>query len=312
MDTKIKSRFWTDPQVENLGSDSKLALLWLLTAHITDCGYVECSQRRFEFETGSPWQALLDSVQALGESVVTTAKGFWVRNYIREQIGQGERLAKNNMAKSIRRSLCEAPQEVQALVLDSYPELQALTKPYASPCASSGSTGEERRGEEVLDGDRARARVSSGVEVPDVEYPPDMPDTEDKAVAWVSGQATANPPPREFIVEVWLSMPGVGWRDGAGRVVTNWAMYVLGRWRRQQGTWKPGGSDPEKKEGGAVSPLSAKRNPLDREPSWDWMALLLEVCGIDAQAGCLSWRAVPGEVREQLLAEHEKRGGVAA
>lgn len=250
MDTKIKSRFWTDPQVENLGSDSKLALLWLLTAHITDCGYVECSQRRFEFETGSPWQALQGAVQALGESVVTTAKGFWVRNYIREQIGQGERLAKNNMAKSIGRSLREAPQEVQALVLDSYPELQALAKPYASPCASSGSTGEERRGEEVLDGDRARARVSSGVPAP-IEPPPGMPESEAKAIAWVEGSASTDPPPREYIVEVYGSLAAVNWRDGAGRQVTHWALYVLSRWRKEKQAWKARISAAEKKEGGA-------------------------------------------------------------
>lgn len=149
MDTKIFSRFWSDPQIEILDSNGKLAVLWLLTAHVTDAGYVECSRRRFEFETGSPWQALLDSVEALGDSIVATSKGFWFRNYIRLQIGVGQPLAKNNMAKSIARSLRHLPDDVHYLVLQHYPELkEALGKPSPTPYRASESTGEERRGEE--------------------------------------------------------------------------------------------------------------------------------------------------------------------
>lgn len=152
MDTKIKARFWRDPQVELLPAEGKLALLWLFSAHISDCGYVECSPKRFEFETGSPWQALLDATEALGESIARTSKGFLCKNYVREQLGEGEGLARNNMTRSVMRAFRACPPDVREIFLETYPELEALAKPFTSPSCVSGRAGEERRGEENAEG----------------------------------------------------------------------------------------------------------------------------------------------------------------
>lgn len=251
MDTKIKARFWSDPEVECLDRDQKLALLWLFTAHISDCGYVECSTKRFEFETGSPWQALVSAAEALGGSIVRTSKGFLVRNYIREQIGEGERLAKNLMGKSIARSLHEVPAEVRALVFESYPELEALSKPFTSPCASSRSTGEERRGEE---------RSHSGEEVqekgvepqPDLRFPQGFPKTADLAVQQLRNLALPDMPAEEWIREVWGQITGRGFRDAADVPIRSFIHHMNSRWTKEKQAWlakrKMSG---EKKEGGA-------------------------------------------------------------
>lgn len=107
------------------------------------------------------------------------------------------------------------------------------------------------------------------------------------------------------------------WYDA--RSIANWErpmgqhMRPIADWQadlRDFTKWK-GGS--EKKGGTAFSPPVGKSNPLDREPSWDWPAGLAEVLAIGAEeAGSLAsmgWRQVPGDVRERLLAWHEKRKG---
>lgn len=147
MDTKIKSSFWLDQKVESLDAIQKLALLWLFTAHVNNAGWVECSQRRFEFETASPWQALLDATEALGKGVLRHAKGFWIRNYVRHQIGEGVKLAKNNMAMAIVSSLGSAPEEIIKEFSKEYPELsekiKGLTKGLPSPRVREGGRARE-------------------------------------------------------------------------------------------------------------------------------------------------------------------------
>lgn len=157
MDTKIKQTFWSDRTIENLSSDQKLALLWLFTAHANNAGWVECSARRFEFETGSPYEALLSACKALNKGIISHEKGFWVRNYVRHQIGEGESLAKNNMAKAIIASLIELPDEVLKEFKSEYPELngkiEALHNPLHSPCQ-----GQEKRREEKSTGEEGAGR----------------------------------------------------------------------------------------------------------------------------------------------------------
>jgi hypothetical protein len=149
MHSKIKSCFWSDPVVEDLPSEGKLALLWLFTSRISVCGWVPTSRRRFEFETASPWQALLSAAEALGKGLVIHDKGFWVRSYIRHQFGVGERLGRNNMRVTIIDSMAEVPEEVKVEIVKEYPQLkQALAKPLASPTQAPPKGKEKEKEQE--------------------------------------------------------------------------------------------------------------------------------------------------------------------
>ncbi len=130
----------------------KLAALWVMTnSRTTLFGYVEVSPRRFEFETGTPYQALSELCEAHPKGFVKCGDGVWVSNFISYQMGSGEKLVANNFCKGLVKQL----RAYQALpvfsnVLEHYPELseffdcspdQALGKGLPSP-------GEERIGED--------------------------------------------------------------------------------------------------------------------------------------------------------------------
>jgi hypothetical protein len=164
MNVRISPGFWSDPEIEELTADMKLAALWLMTnSRTTVFGYVEISERRFEFETGSPWQALLDLCKAHAKGFVKTGKGFWVRRFISHQIGTGKKLIDNNFCRALVRDLRGYSDEpVYGLVMEEYPELipcfdvsdpdsdKALSKGLPSPRAEK-SREEQRRAESEID-----------------------------------------------------------------------------------------------------------------------------------------------------------------
>ncbi len=149
MDTKVKGSFWQDPIVDSLPPNGKLAILWLFTSGISACGWNPTTKRRFEFETQSPYQALLDAVKALGDSIVSHPKGLWVRKYIRHQIGDGERLAKNNMRFPVLRAMEDAPDEIRKAIAVEYVCLrEGLRKPSRSGAPPQERSGKEKKGKE--------------------------------------------------------------------------------------------------------------------------------------------------------------------
>ena len=301
MDTKIKSRFWSDPEVEELDANGKLSLLWLLTSHINDCGYAECSQKRYEWETGSPWQALLGAVKALGKSIIQTGKGFFVVNYVREQIGQGENLAKNNMAKAAIRACFASPEEVQTLFLESYPELQALAKPYLSPSSASGSTREERRGEERSQEGGLGETHPAITTATAIEFPPGFPETAEKAVTQLQSLALPDVPDAAWIREVWDQIVSRGFKDAAGVRIVSLAHHVNKRWTREKAQWLASQKmASEKKERGAqtaVQPVFLATKPATMEvPPEGWEKAAESVLGWVPD----EWSLLPADSKAQV------------
>lgn len=149
MDTKIKKSFWTDPDIENLTSDQKLSIIWLLTSDISACGWCAPSKRRFESDTGCPYDALQSACDALGMAIVRASKGLWVRNYIRHQIGSGEQLVKNKISGSVIKSIRKLDDEIISVILNEYPELKEKFHAHKMPMASTpdGVREGEREGE---------------------------------------------------------------------------------------------------------------------------------------------------------------------
>ena len=135
MKTCITEQFWTDPEIEELGPDEKLALLWVMSnPNCNLCGFTKYSNRRFEFETGLSASSLERACQGLIKGFTTPSKGFvWSRNFVAYQFGRGPALARKNMAKSIVKNLEKMPSELQEIFLKEYPELRELSKPLPSP-----------------------------------------------------------------------------------------------------------------------------------------------------------------------------------
>lgn len=83
MNVIISPAFWSDPDIEEMSPELKLAALWMLTnSRTTLFGYVEVSPKRFEFETGTPYQALEDLCKAHPGGFVKCGAGVWARNFI--------------------------------------------------------------------------------------------------------------------------------------------------------------------------------------------------------------------------------------
>jgi hypothetical protein len=102
MDAKVAATFWTDSRVETLDQGATLALLWLMTAHVNEAGWVpKISERRFVFESKTTWKDLERACEGLGEGIVVHEKGWWLRHFIRYQIGTGSSLGKNLMARAV-------------------------------------------------------------------------------------------------------------------------------------------------------------------------------------------------------------------
>jgi hypothetical protein len=141
MDAKISGLFWGDPDLEDQPYQVKLTALWLMTnPRVTLFGYSESTLKRFMFETDLPQDALAQTLDALPKSFVRASEGVWVRNFIRYQIGSGEGLARNKIARSVARELrlCRGG-ELVGLVLGEYPELRRLVEEENMGLPLSGS-----------------------------------------------------------------------------------------------------------------------------------------------------------------------------
>ena len=174
MDTKIKPSFWSDATVENLIPVEKLALLWLLTANVSHCGWASATKRRFEFDTGLEWSVLERACIALGKGLVKGVDGWWIRNYIRHQIGDGQKLAKNNMATAIKQSMMFVSGEIVSEIISEYP---CLYDPNTSPP------------EALVEGSRSPRVEKSGVESLRKGSPEGKPPTEEEAVSYADSCA---------------------------------------------------------------------------------------------------------------------------
>lgn len=126
MDATIKSSFWSDPRVEELDAQGKLAALWLMTNSQRDLlGFTRATGRRFQFETGldplelqAPCKVLPSSFQAPSEGV------YFCVNFLRHQFGQGGEISlRNKVIQSAIKKAKTLPSPLQGAFLNAYPEL---------------------------------------------------------------------------------------------------------------------------------------------------------------------------------------------
>ncbi len=122
MDPKISADIWDDPDFMELCDSEKLAVFWTLTK-VNLLGYVEATPRKFARDLEAPFESIEGACKRLSRGFVKTERGIWCRNYIRRQFGCGQSLARSHMAKSIRKQLADAPEDVQRLIEEEYPEI---------------------------------------------------------------------------------------------------------------------------------------------------------------------------------------------
>jgi len=144
MTTKITDEIWDDPDFMELQDSEKLAVFWILTK-VNLLGYVESTPRKFARDLEAPFESLEGACKGLARSFVKTERGVWCRNYIRKQFGCGQSLARSHMAKSIRKQIAAAPEEVRQLIEAEYPEI--FSSPSHSPKELRSSLEATREGE---------------------------------------------------------------------------------------------------------------------------------------------------------------------
>lgn len=150
MDTKISAQFWGKDRIENAPAEVKLAALWMLTnSRVNMAGYAETTEKRFAFETGLAPEWYARALDALHATFKALPGGYWIRGYITHQIGRGDSLVRNHMAKPLVACLkgLGRPSVIE-LVIEEYPELEGflMEKPSArAPEAPEQSRAEQSR-----------------------------------------------------------------------------------------------------------------------------------------------------------------------
>ena len=155
----IDPAFWSDPDIEGAKSGVKLAALWLITNPQTSIlGLCNASPLRFTFETGLPATALESALEALPRAFKRFGSVVFVRNYVRHQFGNGDKLIRNNFFVALK-SKFEAvrEEELRNAILSDYPEFdkpsisppEGLTKPKEREGKVSTGEGGVQRGQFV-------------------------------------------------------------------------------------------------------------------------------------------------------------------
>jgi len=152
MDTKIPSTFWTDPKFDQCDSGMLLAALWIKTNERLDLlGSAEISPRNFEFQTHLPFKDFGRACKPLGRGLVRDGNRYWIRDFVRQQIGAGDSLVKNHMRKALQRALSLIESEViRSEILKEYPQLSEAdgASPLEGATEPQEQSREEQRGEE--------------------------------------------------------------------------------------------------------------------------------------------------------------------
>lgn len=146
MTTKITSAIWDDPDFMELSDAEKLCIFWVLTKSNL-LGWIEATPRKLARDMEAPFKHLEGACEKLPRSFVLTNRGVWCRNYIRKQFGHGQSLARSHMSKSLRKQIADAPEEIQTLILQEYPEIESSLPSSPKELGSSLEATREREGE---------------------------------------------------------------------------------------------------------------------------------------------------------------------
>lgn len=324
MDTKIPPTFWLDPAIEPLDAEAKLAILWLQTAHISHCGWVSATQRRFIFETACTPEALQRAIQALGSAITVHPNGYWLRDFIRQQIGDGESLAHNNMAKPIVNAAVQTPSEITEAIFSEYPSLlKVLGKGLPSPAIAQEKRREEKRGAEQSRGSAEgepetkstpspSARIDSAEKKEDGGDPSDLVEYLEAIEKYNKGNADGLVIPSAFVRHWHNLRVSTAWhKTGSDTPIPNTFaarladLKVLARAYHARGDLRSFGTavtEPQKKES-APAPVC---------PTSDWQEFARTTIGWSLPAGStLQWENLTASQHSEFMrnweSEHRRK-----
>jgi hypothetical protein len=258
MDATLKATFWTDPRVEDLTAEEKLAAAWLVTNPTRDlCGFTRVSNRRFTFETKLDPSALEGVSKGLPSSFIRLPGNvFFAANFLRHQFGKGGRISLKNkvIVAAVRLALALKDAEREAFFA-AYPELEKLIPEPAKNEGASIPLAENRHGVRVRvrvrEGEGAREEGSGekGPAVPPSEWVPDpisivsaYPRREDmtRAVEYVEASMRRGADPRAILSGV-RAIAAIIPKLPSGHlnafVCSSGRFFKDERWRDDPATW---------------------------------------------------------------------------
>jgi hypothetical protein len=232
MDRKISPSFWTDPDIEVLTPEQKLAVLWILTnPQMNLCGFCQVSLKRFHFETGLTEDVLATTIGKLARSFKHFEEKniIYSRNYIRYQLGSGSKLMKNNIFVSLLstfRSAAVFPPLAEAILSD-YPEINKGLQEGLERASLSLQTPQQGQREGERETKRDVSEKGSG-EKPRTDQHNQaqaIPRDEQTALEWAEKVGV----PSDFARQIFYKCQGIGWKDGVGRQIMDWPSYIRAR-----------------------------------------------------------------------------------
>jgi len=315
MQTKIDPSFWDDERVGSLAEkgdhEAILALLWLMTARVDIAGWVEFSPRLFTYHTSLTPEAIQRACHALGMGIVTHEKGFWLRHYIRYQLGTGESMAANRIAASIIKSFRHTPPEIVSAVLSQYPELQKRYDEANAPQPTSTSKGIPRgcqgEGEGEGKGEGGKGAGKGG------------PLTLKQALDHARHYCKSTPTMLAYdpvLVQLWFAdRERKQWQASNGQVIgtTELAKRDLEFWLLNHRHGSPPGSErgngksSQKKNGDG--PAGGEGNPLAAPPCSHWKELARAIAQREGQEDMTwldtaNWTDLESEERQAVVDEY--------
>lgn len=170
MDAKIPATFWSDPDMEPLPMEVRLTLLWSKTNPArNDCGAYRFTASRFTLETGLDASWHEKTAAALPAHFMR--EGHWVLYlpFIKECLQLGHVIGKggfvNKGAIALAKPFRALPNPLQRALLDTYPELASVWKPFTSPSVpdaealTTGQRSEKTAAPEALGNPLPRGRA---------------------------------------------------------------------------------------------------------------------------------------------------------
>lgn len=157
MDTKIHNRIWANPDFIELNDSEKLCLFWALT-NMNSCGYVSVSGKKLARDIEAAPESLKGALKIMFKDGADVSEGgVWLKGYIGEQLGSGEKLVRSKIFSTVKRHAEEqCPEEVRELIYEAYPEVRDREPLYPQKGAYKGAPKGE--GERVGVGGRERGR----------------------------------------------------------------------------------------------------------------------------------------------------------
>lgn len=133
MHTILPTTIWSNNDFIELYDEHKLCYFWMQT-NVNTAGYVSVSPKRLKRDIDIDFECFEKACEVMGDNFLRVEGGVWIRDYIRQQIGEGEKLAANKMSATVIKHLIkDSPQSLQEMVLNEYPTLHRRLEEYLRP-----------------------------------------------------------------------------------------------------------------------------------------------------------------------------------